>query len=73
MTESYAFGRLGIADHTADRLSTARERLEESVRLRREVGFLQGVAANLVGLICITTAECRRDDALALAVEAGEI
>jgi hypothetical protein len=32
-------------------LDEARERLEESVRLRREVGFMAGVAANMVGLI----------------------
>lgn len=70
---SYALRHLGIAEHTAGRLDAARQRLEESVRLRREVGFMAGVAANLVGLIYIAAAEGRRDDALALAEEAGGI
>jgi tetratricopeptide (TPR) repeat protein len=73
LTESYALRHLGIAEHQAGRLDAARERLEESLRLRREVGFMAGVAANLVGLIHIAAAEGRRDDALALAEEAAEI
>jgi tetratricopeptide (TPR) repeat protein len=73
LTESYALRHLGIADHTAGRLVAARERLEESARQRREIGFMPGVAANLVGLIYIDAAEGRRDDALALAEEAAEI
>jgi hypothetical protein len=51
LTMSYALRHLGIAAHAAGRLDEARERLEESVRLRREVGFMAGVAANMVGLI----------------------
>jgi hypothetical protein len=50
LTMSYAVRHLGIAEYVADRLDRARERLAESVRLRRELGFLPGVAANLVGL-----------------------
>jgi tetratricopeptide (TPR) repeat protein len=73
LTASYALRHLGIAEHTAGRLGAARERLEQSTRLRREVGFMPGVAANLVGLVYIAAAECRRDDALALAEEAGAI
>ncbi len=73
LTMSYALRHLGIAEHAAGRLETARERLEESVRLRREIGFLPGVAANLVGLAYIAVAEGRRDDGLALLEEAGEI
>lgn len=57
LTESYALRHLGIAEHQAGRLDAARERLEESARLRREVGFMPGVAANLVGLIYIAAAE----------------
>ncbi|CAA9429470.1 hypothetical protein AVDCRST_MAG82-2000 [uncultured Rubrobacteraceae bacterium] len=72
-TESYALRHLGIAEHTAGRLDAARERLEESVRLRREIGFLPGVAANLVGLIYVAAAQGRRGDALALAEEATGI
>jgi hypothetical protein len=41
------------------------------VRLRRELGFLSGVAANQVGLAYIAAAQNRRDDALALLDEAG--
>ena len=44
LTESYVLRHLGIAEHQAGRLDAVRERLEESVRLRREVGFLPGVA-----------------------------
>lgn len=73
LTESYALRHLGIAEHQTGRLDAARERLKESVRLRGEVGFLLGVAANLVGLSYIAAAEGRRDDALALAEEAAEI
>ncbi|WP_431916316.1 hypothetical protein [Nonomuraea jabiensis] len=73
LTLSYVLRHLGIAEHMAGRLSAARERLEESVRLRREVGFMAGVAANLVGLAYIAAAEGRREDAVAVLEEAGEI
>ncbi len=73
LTMSYALRHLGIAEHTAGRLDAARERLEESVRLRREIGFLPGVAANLVGLAHIAAEQCHRDEALALVEEAGAI
>jgi tetratricopeptide (TPR) repeat protein len=72
-TMSYALRHLGIADHAAGRLDTARERLEESVRLRREIGLMPGVAANLVGLAYIAAGQGRRDDALALVQEADAI
>jgi tetratricopeptide (TPR) repeat protein len=68
-----ALRHLGIAEHAAGRLDTARQQLEESVRLRRELGFLPGVASNLVGLIYIATAQERRDDALSLLAEARAI
>ncbi|MEU4578741.1 tetratricopeptide repeat protein [Nonomuraea sp. NPDC023979] len=64
---------LGIADHSAGRLDSAREKLEESVRLRRRIELWAGVAANQVGLIYIAAAQGRRDDALALAEEAYAI
>jgi tetratricopeptide (TPR) repeat protein len=73
LTMSYALRHLGIAEHAAGRLDTARERLEDSVRLRRETGFMPGVAANLVGLAYIASADGRRDNALALIEEAGAI
>lgn len=73
LTMSYALRHLGIAAHTAGRLGVARDRLEESVQLRRELGFMPGVAANLVGLAYVAAGNGRRDDALALIDEAGEI
>src|SRR5580693_1702090 len=72
-TMSEALRHLGIAEHAAGRLDQARERLEESVRLRREIGFLPGVAGNLVGLTYIAAGQGRRDDALALIEEAAVI
>lgn len=73
LTMSYALRHLGIAEHAVGRLETARERLEESVRLRRETGFMPGVAANLVGLAYISAADGRRDEALVLIEEASAI
>ena len=73
LTMSYALRHLGIAEHAAGRLGTARERLEESVRLRWETGFMPGVAANLVGLAYIAAADGSRNEALALIEEAGAI
>ncbi|MFC0550647.1 hypothetical protein ACFFHJ_07120 [Planotetraspora thailandica] len=73
LTASYALRHLGIADQRAGHLKSARERLEESTRLRREVGFLPGVAANLVGLAYVTAEEGRRDEALGLLDEARSI
>ena len=39
-TMSDALRHLGIAEHACGRLDAARERLEESVRLRREIGLM---------------------------------
>ncbi|WP_061295066.1 hypothetical protein [Herbidospora cretacea] len=50
----------------------ARDLLEESTRLRRELGFLPGVAANLLGLAYLARDEGRADDAADLAAEARE-
>jgi tetratricopeptide (TPR) repeat protein len=72
-TMSEALRHLGIAEHSAGRLDTARERLEESVRLRREIGLMPGVAANLVGLAYVAAGDGRHDEALALLEEAGAI
>ena len=73
MTMSEALRHLGIAEHAAGRLEAARLHLEESTRLRREIGAWPGVASNLVGLIYIAAAQDRRDDALKLAAEARAI
>ena len=72
-TASEALRHLGIAEHRAGRLAGARELLEESSRLRREIGQLPGVAANLVGLAYIAAADGRPDDASALLAEASAI
>lgn len=69
-TLAYAFRHLGIAEHSQGHLNGARAFLGESTRLRREIGLLAGVAANLVGLTYITAAEGDRDAALALIEEA---
>jgi tetratricopeptide (TPR) repeat protein len=73
LTMSYALRHLGIAEHAAGRLDAARERLEEWIQLRRDSGFLPGVAANPVGLAYVAAGQGRRDDALALIEEAGSI
>ncbi|GHE38951.1 hypothetical protein GCM10018785_05630 [Streptomyces longispororuber] len=73
LTMSYALRHLGFADHMAGRLDEARAHLEESTRLRRELGFLPGVAANLVGLAYLAVQQERRDDARALLQDAAEL
>ncbi|MFD4413467.1 tetratricopeptide repeat protein [Streptomyces sp. NPDC058476] len=50
MTMSYAIRHLGFDDKDAGRFDQARERLTESVILRREIGFRPGEAAGLVAL-----------------------
>ncbi|WAZ25710.1 tetratricopeptide repeat protein [Streptomyces cinnabarinus] len=49
-TMSYAVRHLGFADKDAGHLDQARERLVESVALRREIGFRAGESAGLVAL-----------------------
>ena len=72
-TRSEALRHLGIAAHAAGRLDEARERLEESSRLRREVGALPGVASNMIGLAYIAAAQDRHADAFATLDEAHAI
>ena len=50
LTRSYAVRHLGYAELAAGRLDAARELLEESLRLRRELDFQPGVAAALLAL-----------------------
>ncbi|MEV4276523.1 GNAT family N-acetyltransferase [Actinoplanes xinjiangensis] len=76
LTRSFALRHLGVAEHRAGNLTAARELLEESTALRRELDFPVGVAANLVGLIYIAAAEGRDTadmitEARALASAAG--
>ncbi|MET8132971.1 tetratricopeptide repeat protein [Streptomyces sp. NPDC005251] len=49
-TMSYSVRHLGFTEKEAGRFDPARARLTESVSLRREIGFLPGVAAGLVAL-----------------------
>ena len=73
VTMSEALRHLGIAAHVAGQPDLARERLEESTRLRRELGQAAGAAANLIGLAYIAAGQGRRDDALAILAEAGDL
>jgi tetratricopeptide (TPR) repeat protein len=73
LTMSYGLRHLGIEAHAAGRLDVARERLEESAQLRREIGFLPGVAANLIGLAYIAAGQGHREDAMALLEEASAL
>jgi hypothetical protein len=73
LTASYALRHLAFADQQAGRLDSARERMAESTRLRREIGFLPGVAANLLGLAHITAGQGHRDEARKLLDEAASI
>lgn len=72
-TRAEALRHLGVAAHTAGRLDEARERLEESSRLRREIGNMPGVASNMIGLAYIAAAQDRRADAVAILDEADAI
>jgi tetratricopeptide (TPR) repeat protein len=71
--KSEALRHLGIAAHGTGQLEVARLRLEESTRLRREIGLLPGAAANMIGLAYIAAAQHRIDDALELLDEASRI
>jgi len=73
VTMSEALRHQGIEAHAAGQMDAARQRLEESTQLRREIGLLAGVAANLIGLAYIAAAQERLDDALALLDEATSI
>lgn len=72
-TMSEALRHLGIEAHATGQMELARERLERSTQLRREINLLPGVAANLVGLAYVAAAQGRRDDALAILDEAADL
>ncbi len=63
MIMSYAARHLGFVDLAAGRPREARDWLEESVRLRRDLDFPAGVAAGLLALAELDWTEERRDDA----------
>lgn len=73
LTRSYALRHLGFVAHASGRLDEARGMLEESTAVRRELGFTAGVAANLIGLAYIASAQQRGQDCAALLDEADEL
>jgi len=73
LTISYVVRHLAFADQAAGRMDVARERFEESVRLRREVGFLPGVAAALLALGDLASETGRQEEARALLDEAAAV
>lgn len=73
LTMSYALRHLAFAAHAAGDLAAARERMEESTRLRRELGFHAGVAANLLGLAFIAKDDGRPEDSRAAVEEAAAV
>jgi tetratricopeptide (TPR) repeat protein len=70
LTLSYATRHLAFVAQAAGRKDEARQRFEESVRLRREIGFRAGVAAGLVALAELAVEEGRTDEARELLTEA---
>lgn len=73
LTMSSALRLLGIVAYASGRLDLARERLEKSSRLRRDLGFVPGLAANLVGLAWVAAGQGRRPDAFELLKEAESL
>jgi hypothetical protein len=78
MTMSYAIRHLGFADRDTGQFDQARERLTESVTLRRAIGFRPGEAAGLVALAYLAaetgdrpTAFRHLDEAQTVAEECG--
>lgn len=73
LTPSYAARHVGFARAEAGRLDEAHAKLEESVRLRREIGFLPGMAAGLLALAELAGRDDRRGEARALLDEADSV
>ncbi len=73
LTLSYVLRHLGFMAHGSGDLDTARALFEESTRLRRELSFRPGVAANLIGLAYVAAAQGRHDDAVTALDEAAAL
>ncbi|MEU4339169.1 tetratricopeptide repeat protein [Micromonospora lupini] len=73
LTLSYVLRHLCFGEQAAGRVDTARELLAESTRLRRELSFTPGVAANLIGLADLAATDGDRDAARDLLDEAAEL
>jgi tetratricopeptide (TPR) repeat protein len=71
LTRSYAVRHLGFAELAAGKLDVARELLEESLRLRRELDFHPGVAAALLALAEVASKSGDNERAWALIDEAA--
>jgi tetratricopeptide (TPR) repeat protein len=72
LLRSYAVRHLGFGWYEQGRRDDGLRALEESVELRRNDGFLPGVAAGLLTLAELATEDCRPDDARPLLAEAKE-
>jgi ketosteroid isomerase-like protein len=72
LTLSYVARHIGFADESAGDLDRARQRLAESLRLRRELGFQRGVAAALLALAEFTGRHGDPSEARALLAEAAQ-
>ncbi|GGU60520.1 tetratricopeptide repeat protein [Lentzea flava] len=70
LTRSYAVRHLGFADLAKGDRASGRRKLEESVELRRKIGFQAGVAAGLLALAQVAAESGDRDAELALLDEA---
>ncbi|GAA2392736.1 hypothetical protein Cme02nite_11780 [Catellatospora methionotrophica] len=70
LTMSYAIRHLGFADLEAGDRAGGREKLEESARIRRELGFLPGLAAAQLALAQLAYEEDRDEEAAALLEQA---
>jgi tetratricopeptide (TPR) repeat protein len=66
-----ALRHLGIVAHYAGQLDTARQRLEESLRLRQEIGPPASAASNQVGLAYVTAQQGHQELAMRLLDEAA--
>ncbi|SNT55191.1 hypothetical protein SAMN05421812_109185 [Asanoa hainanensis] len=75
LTRSYALRHLAFAAQHAGRADDARANLAESTRLRRDLGFTAGVAANLVAEAYLAddpgAATALLDESATLAMESG--
>ncbi len=73
LTLSYVLRHLCFVEKDAGRVDRARELMEESTRLRRDLGFSAGVAANLVGLAYLSAELGRPDESGPLLDEAADL
>lgn len=72
-TLSYALRHVCFVARSDGQLDLARDLLTEALRLRRELGFGPGVAANLVGLAYLAAEQGHSADAIPLLDEAANV